>query len=161
MAKRKQPQYRYRPAHRFNIWRELVSCSHSDDVKTVGRYLFDSCFDNPKDAAVYFDVDLATVYRWLKNGSWPVMALRLMLIQSRGWLPTTPQWSGVKMVQVGKVRNQTSWGLSISGFNEPFLPHDVQCISIYKEAFKREQEALDQTREQQDLVSNVVLKLVK
>ncbi|WP_411991383.1 hypothetical protein [Agarivorans sp. DSG3-1] len=161
MKTRKPSTYHYRPAHRFNIWRELVSCSHSDDIKTVGRYLFDKCFDNPKDAAVYFDVDLATVYRWLKNGTWPTMALRLMLVQARGWLPTTPQWSGVQLIQVGKVRNQTSWGLSINGFNEPFLPHDVQLISIYKEAFKREQESLDAAREQQDVVNGTVLKLVK
>jgi len=161
MSKRKSNKYRYQAAHRFNIWRELVSCSHSDDVKTVGAHLFKQCFDDPKDAAVYFDVDLATVYRWLKHGTWPVMALRLMLIQSRGWLPTTPQWSGVKIIQVGKMRNQTSWGLFINGFNEPFLPHDVQCISMYKEAFNREQEALAQAREKQDSVSNTVLKLVK
>ncbi|GDY26000.1 hypothetical protein AHAT_18900 [Agarivorans sp. Toyoura001] len=160
MSNRKPPQYRYRPAQRFNIWRELVACAHSDDVKTVGRHLFDTCFDNPKDAAAYFDVDLATVYRWLKNGTWPAMALRLMLIESRGWLPTTPQWSGVRLIQVGTVRNQKSWGLSINGFNEPFLPHDVQCISIYKGAFKREQLALDQERLEKEATANR-LKLVK
>ncbi|WP_432459393.1 hypothetical protein [Agarivorans sp. QJM3NY_25] len=138
MSKRKPTQYRYRPAQRYNIWRELVSCSHSDDIKVVGRYLFNKCFDDPKDGALYFDVDLATVYRWLKNGTWPTMALRLMLIQSRGWLPTTPQWSDVRLIEIGTVRNQKSWGLSVNGFKEPFLPHDVQLISMYKEAFKRE-----------------------
>lgn len=54
-------------------------------------------FDSNQDAAKYFGVTSRTIDNWHKDLSYPLCAVRLLLVRHRGYLPPTKEWRGFKI----------------------------------------------------------------
>lgn len=129
----------YTPKPRYGVFRELTQCGYGGLLHEVIEQMYKSCFENPADAANYFGVDMSSVYRWRKCHSWPTMAIRLLIIRHRGYLPTTGVWADccIRTEHGAKANKPPKQLLYISGFTVGFSPSDIQAHLYMKSDYER------------------------
>lgn len=124
-------------ARRYNIFREMVKANYGGLLNDVTEMMLRDLFETYDEAAQFFGVNPATLLRWRHSGHWPVMALRLLLIIHRGYLPTTGDWAGCKITKLRGTnpKKPPQHLLYIPGFREGFSPEDVRWYIMLKDHY--------------------------
>ncbi|MFM2476671.1 hypothetical protein [Celerinatantimonas sp. MCCC 1A17872] len=148
---------KYKPgAKRYDIFREMMKCNYGGLLNEVTDMMLKNLFDSMDEAAQYFGVNKSTLHRWRTTGKWPVMALRLLLIMHRGYLPTSNDWARcvIRKERGTNPKREPIHLLYIPGFTTGFRPEDVRWHIMLKSHYERlveaEKQALQAQKEAQE-----------